>query len=120
VDRILGWHPPTNDTFVLADGTARGASSDLAHGGSVLRNRLPQPAVDFGDGQINAYEKLAGGQFAHRGELRTGDGKSLAIDGLWALQFGHGTPANGPMNTVFFAAGPNDESGGLFGSISSP
>src|SRR5262249_31133503 len=24
--RIRGWHPPTNDTFVLADGTSRGAS----------------------------------------------------------------------------------------------
>jgi uncharacterized protein (TIGR03118 family) len=75
---------------------------------------------NFGDGQINAYEEQPGGQFVHRGELRTAGGKSLAIDGLWALQFGHGTTANGPLNTLFFTAGPNDEHDGLFGSITSP
>ena len=72
---------------------------------------------NFGDGQINAYEELPNGHFAHRGELRTADGKSLAIDGLWALEFGHGAPNNGPTNTLFFTAGPDDESHGLFGSI---
>jgi len=75
---------------------------------------------NFGDGQINAYEELPSGQFVHRGELRTSDGKSLTIDGLWALQFGHGAPANGPTHTLFFTAGPNDEADGLFGSITSP
>ena len=72
---------------------------------------------NFGDGQINAYGELPNGRFEHRGELRTADGKSVAIDGLWALQFGHGAPNNGPANTLFFTAGPNDESDGLFGSI---
>ena len=75
---------------------------------------------NFGDGQINAYEELANGHFEHRGELRDADGKSVTIDGLWALQFGHGTPNNGPSNTLFFTAGPNDEANGLFGSITSP
>ncbi len=75
---------------------------------------------NFGDGQINAYEELANGHFEHRGELRTADGKSLTIDGLWALQFGRGAPNNGPTNTLFFTAGPNEESDGLFGSITSP
>ena len=75
---------------------------------------------NFGDGQINAYEELANGRFEHRGELRDADGKSITIDGLWALQFGHGTPNNGPSNTLFFTAGPNDEANGLFGSITSP
>ena len=75
---------------------------------------------NFGDGQINAYEELANGGWAHRGELRTADGKSLSIDGLWALEFGHGAPNNGPANTLFFTAGPNDEANGLFGSITSP
>jgi uncharacterized protein (TIGR03118 family) len=72
---------------------------------------------NFGDGQINAYEELPNGHFEHRGELRTADGKSLTIDGLWALQFGHGSSANGPTSTLFFTAGPNDESDGLFGTI---
>jgi hypothetical protein len=56
----------------------------------------------------------------HRGELRTAAGNALSIDGLWALQVGHGTPNNGPSNTLFFTAGPNGESDGLFGSITSP
>jgi len=75
---------------------------------------------NFGDGQINAYEEMANGRFEHRGELRDADGRSLSIDGLWALQFGHGAPNNGPTNTLFFTAGPNDESDGLFGSITAP
>jgi uncharacterized protein (TIGR03118 family) len=72
---------------------------------------------NFGDGQINAYEELPNGRFEHRGELRDADGKSLTIDGLWALQFGHGTTNNGPTNTLFFTAGPDDEAHGLFGAI---
>jgi uncharacterized protein (TIGR03118 family) len=71
---------------------------------------------NFGDGQINAYEEMANGQFEHRGTLRSSDGGKLAIDGLWALQFGNDHAA-GPSSQLFFTAGPNDESGGLFGTI---
>ncbi|TMG55314.1 MAG: TIGR03118 family protein, partial [Chloroflexi bacterium] len=75
---------------------------------------------NFGDGQINAFEETANGRFEHRGELRDASGKAISIDGLWALQFGHGAPSNGPTNTLFFTAGPNDESDGLLGSITAP
>jgi uncharacterized protein (TIGR03118 family) len=75
---------------------------------------------NFGDGRINAYEEGANGKFEHRGELRDGDSRPISIDGLWALQFGHGAPNNGPTNTLFFTAGPNDETDGLFGSITAP
>ena len=44
---------------------------------------------NFGDGQINAYEEK-NGHFEHRGELRSADGGSISIDGLWALEFGNG------------------------------
>ena len=71
---------------------------------------------NFGDGQINAYAELSNGRFEHRGELRGPDGKTLVIDGLWALQFGTGGTA-GPIGTLFFTAGPDDETQGLFGSI---
>jgi uncharacterized protein (TIGR03118 family) len=71
---------------------------------------------NFGDGEINAYEELPNGHFAHRGELRGADGSPLAIDGLWALAFGNGATA-GPTSTLFFTAGPDEESHGLFGSI---
>ncbi len=71
---------------------------------------------NFGDGEINAYEELPNGHFEHRGALRGSDGTALAIDGLWALRFGNGANA-GPTGTLFFTAGPDDESHGLFGSI---
>ncbi len=70
---------------------------------------------NFGDGQINAYAEH-NGHFTHQSELRDGSGKSLSIDGLWALEFGQGGN-NGPAGTLFFTAGPDDETHGLFGQI---
>jgi uncharacterized protein (TIGR03118 family) len=70
---------------------------------------------NFGDGQINAYDLGANGQYEHRGELREG-GRQISIDGLWALGFGNGGQA-GPTTTLFFTAGPDEESHGLFGKI---
>lgn len=73
---------------------------------------------NFGDGQISAYEPQLDGSFELVGQLRTGDRKVLTIEGLWALQFGKGAMANnGPTTTLFFTAGPDDESHGLFGTI---
>ena len=72
---------------------------------------------NFGDGEINAYEPQGDGSYERVGALRTPGHKSLLIDGLWALQFGKGAPANGPTNALFFTAGPDDEEHGLFGSI---
>jgi uncharacterized protein (TIGR03118 family) len=70
---------------------------------------------NFGDGQINAYQETADG-FEHRGTLRNPAGQKLVIDGLWALEFGN-AGSNGSPDTLFFTAGPNDESHGLFGTI---
>jgi uncharacterized protein (TIGR03118 family) len=70
---------------------------------------------NFGDGQINAYELRSNGRYTHRGELRE-DGRPISIDGLWALGFGNGANA-GPRDTLFFTAGPDEESHGLFGKI---
>jgi uncharacterized protein (TIGR03118 family) len=72
---------------------------------------------NFGDGQITAYERQPNGRFEPRGRLRTGHGSVLAIDGLWALQFGKGAANNGPTDSLFFTAGPDDETHGLFGTI---
>jgi uncharacterized protein (TIGR03118 family) len=72
---------------------------------------------NFGDGEISAYEPQLDGSWQLVGQLRTSDHKVLSIDGLWALEFGRGTAANGATNTLFFTAGPNDESAGLFGTI---
>ena len=73
---------------------------------------------NFGDGQISAFQPQSDGSFELVGQLRTSDHKVLTIDGLWALQFGKGALANnGPTNTLFFTAGPDEESHGLFGTI---
>ena len=72
---------------------------------------------NFGDGMISAYKPQNDGSYLFEGQLRGADGKRISIDGLWAIQFGKGAPANGPLDTLFFTAGPNDEANGLFGSI---
>jgi uncharacterized protein (TIGR03118 family) len=68
---------------------------------------------NFGDGQVNAYSLTTG---MHVETLPDTSGNPLMIDGLWGLRFGNGM-AGGPVNTLFFAAGPDDESHGLFGTI---
>jgi uncharacterized protein (TIGR03118 family) len=72
---------------------------------------------NFGDGQISAFEPRPNGRFGFVGQLRTSERKVLTVDGLWALQFGKGTANNGPTDTLFFTAGPDDETHGLFGTI---
>jgi len=78
---------------------------------------------NFGNGRIHVFDptKLTSdGEFEAVGLLHSARGKPIQIDGLWALQFGHGTTAtspNGLTNTLFFTAGPSDEEHGLFGSL---
>jgi len=72
---------------------------------------------NFGDGEISAYEPQLDGSWELVGQLRGSDHKVLSIDGLWALEFGRGATNNGPTSTLFFTAGPNDESAGLFGTV---
>jgi uncharacterized protein (TIGR03118 family) len=78
---------------------------------------------NFGNGRIHVFDPAQltqTGEFEAVGLLHSTAGKPIRIDGLWALQFGHGSSAasaNGLTNTLFFTAGPDDESHGLFGSI---
>jgi uncharacterized protein (TIGR03118 family) len=67
---------------------------------------------NFGTGTIMAFE--ADGEF--RGLLEGVDGEPVSIDGLWALAFGNGTRGGVP-STLYFTAGPDDETHGLFGSL---
>ena len=48
-------------------------------------------------------------------ELDDADDKPLVIDGLWALTLGGGRGSS--SDTLYFTAGPDGESNGLFGSI---
>lgn len=65
---------------------------------------------NFGDGRISAYR---GDDFI--GQLRDKHGTPIAVDGLWALL--PGTAASGGVGTLWFSAGPDDESNGLVGQL---
>jgi uncharacterized protein (TIGR03118 family) len=71
---------------------------------------------NFGDGRINAFAQLPDGSWERAGGLRDSSGRAISIDGLWGIGFGNNGAA-GPSTTLYFAAGPNDEQHGLFGSI---
>jgi uncharacterized protein (TIGR03118 family) len=66
---------------------------------------------NFGNGKINAFDST--GDF--RDTLRDGGDKHLVIDGLWTLILGGGRNSN--SDTLYFTAGPNGETNGLFGTI---
>jgi uncharacterized protein (TIGR03118 family) len=66
-----------------------------------------------GAGRISAFD-MASGKYID--ELRSEGGKPVAIAGLWGLQFGNGESL-GDVDALYFAAGPQDEADGLFGSL---
>jgi uncharacterized protein (TIGR03118 family) len=68
---------------------------------------------NFGDGTINAFDLHTG---VYIGTLRGPDHRPLHIDGLWGLRFGNGVLDQG-ADSLFFTAGPDDETGGLYGRI---
>ncbi len=72
---------------------------------------------NFGDGRINAFHENADGTWTPSGTLRGFNGQPLFIGGLWAIQFGSGAANNGQRNHLYFTAGPNGETAGLFGRI---
>jgi uncharacterized protein (TIGR03118 family) len=67
----------------------------------------------FGSGKIAAFDPVSGN---FRGFMTDAKERPLIIDGLWALGFGNGATA-GPINTLFFTAGLDDEAHGLFGTL---
>lgn len=69
---------------------------------------------NFGDGKINAFDLDS--HIRSLGQLRGANGKVLSIDGLWALSFGNGFN-NQPTDVLFFTAGPNNETNGIYGKI---
>lgn len=67
----------------------------------------------FGSGEILAFNPQSG---AFAGKLLAPDGKTITIPGLWGISFGNGGNS-GPLNNLYFTAGPDGESNGLFGSL---
>lgn len=78
---------------------------------------------NFRGGTIAAFNPITG-QFL--GNVLNPDGTTLNIDGLWGLAFGAGSidaadptkdSSSGSGNVLFFTAGPNNETNGLFGTL---
>jgi uncharacterized protein (TIGR03118 family) len=70
-------------------------------------------------GFIAAYD-LATGKFD--GLLQDASGNPLVIQGIWSLGAGNVSPSNldpddSPLAQVYFTAGPNEETAGLFGYL---
>ncbi|MEP6883705.1 MAG: TIGR03118 family protein [Gammaproteobacteria bacterium] len=68
---------------------------------------------NFGDGKINAYDPAAG---TLAGAVKDSTGAAIATPGLWGIAFGNDAD-NQPHNTLFFAAGTNNEANGSYGRI---
>jgi uncharacterized protein (TIGR03118 family) len=70
---------------------------------------------NFGNGHINAFDP-GSGEFL--GKVRDPHGQTIVIDGLWTLRVGNGANGGDP-GKVYFTAGLNHETHGLFGSLCS-
>jgi uncharacterized protein (TIGR03118 family) len=68
---------------------------------------------NFGDGKINIF----GLDGTFKGQVKSG-GQTLSIDGLWAIDFlNNNMPGGSPTDPLYFTAGPDGESHGLFGFL---
>jgi uncharacterized protein (TIGR03118 family) len=68
---------------------------------------------NVGAGTVNGFNPSSG-KFV--GTVRDSAGSPIVINGIWGIEFGGGTAANGLKNQLFFTAGPNDVDG-FFGVI---
>lgn len=68
---------------------------------------------NFGDGRINIYDADT---HAPLGQVLDASNQPVAIDGLWALSPGNDALA-GNSHLLYFTAGPNDETHGVFGVL---
>jgi uncharacterized protein (TIGR03118 family) len=70
--------------------------------------------ANFGDGRINVFD--AGGKF--KGQLQDEKKKPITIQGLWAITFlGDSEGKRQGPQKLYFTAGPNDETDGIFGYL---
>jgi uncharacterized protein (TIGR03118 family) len=68
---------------------------------------------NFGDGLIHVYSP----QGAFLGQVLDASGHPIQIEGLWALYMAAGGGLYGSGGRLYFAAGPVEESHGLFGYL---
>ena len=70
---------------------------------------------NFGDGTIDAFNPTTG---SFVGDLMKPDNTPVVIDGLWGLVQGN-DGNGGSSDKIYFSAGPDGESHGLFGVLQS-
>jgi hypothetical protein len=66
---------------------------------------------------ISSYREITG---RFEGKLQDQNGNVIVLPGLWGISFGAGQPSpqvSGPGNALFFNAGINMGTGGLFGTL---
>jgi uncharacterized protein (TIGR03118 family) len=68
---------------------------------------------NFGDGSLVAFHPRYRVALDY---VRDSSGRKVVIDGLWGLQFGNGASL-GEADHMYFAAGPEKETEGLFGKL---
>lgn len=67
---------------------------------------------NLGDGHITAFTTT---DYAQLGQLMDESGKPVAIDGLWGIV--PGGPDGGTAGSLYWVAGPQDETRGAFGRV---
>ena len=69
--------------------------------------------ANFGEGTIVAFDRATRKVVNY---LRGTDGAPVVIAGIWSLLFGNGVSL-GDSNALYYAGGPEDEAGGVFGAL---
>src|SRR6516162_1813105 len=98
------------DQDMGVDGKNNSASSDIKGG----NHHQKDPVIlvgNFGDGRINVFTE--DGKFL--GQLQSHN-QTIVIEGLWALSFPPAS-ANIDLARLYFTAGPDHESDGIFGYL---
>jgi uncharacterized protein (TIGR03118 family) len=67
---------------------------------------------NFGDGRINVFDQAGN----YKGQLHS-SASVITIHGLWAIDFLKGNGGIDPGDPLYFTAGPDDESHGVFGIL---
>jgi uncharacterized protein (TIGR03118 family) len=68
----------------------------------------------FGSGEILAFDAVTG---SLQGPLEDQNGQPITLPGLWAIAFGAGNTNSGAANALYFNAGINQGTAGLFGTL---
>ena len=99
----------------MGDDNAKEGQGNSGSGNSHNDMDKSSPVIlvgNFGDGHINVYT-LDG---TYQGQLQSHN-RTIVIDGLWALGFAPVTATTISQSWLFFTAGPDRETNGIFGYL---